>query len=383
MTNQEKRRRTADEEGAQIAQIFIMDDNDDSSWTSSSASTSSSSSSSSLSSDGINSCDVAAADGVGEKMTPVALQPELVPDDIICSICMTIPLDPVIITQCEHVFCQGCIAQALDRASQCPIDRTSCRLDNDVRPLEGLGRRIWNNTQVRCGNHQHGCLWVGSISDWECHMVTCKHAVHVDSSTMKEMERIKKQLHKLRVKNEELRDINEEQEDDIAELQCAIFEKDDLLTKRLQKCNKLQKENVRLKRRSDSVESENARLAKEKMCLQQSNAKMKLELQNKPSPPLMFDEEYNYRREDAVKLSQLISAHLTEKPDGIDRNRIFNCVRSCYIDLKSNYSDNPKHYRSHMKMLIATCEASAWFSKRQRDNFSRWYREQFTCDQQE
>ena len=56
---------------------------------------------------------------------PVALYQDHVPDDLICSICMTLTAEPLL-TPCDHIFCRTCIHQALGNQSICPIDRRPC-----------------------------------------------------------------------------------------------------------------------------------------------------------------------------------------------------------------------------------------------------------------
>ena len=104
---------------------------------------------------------------------------------------------------------------------------------------------------------------------------------------------------------------------------------------------------------------------------------LKQSLRNRPDLPKIFHGHYDFRREDVVKLSQLISRHLEDKPDDIDSNKIFNCVRSCFTDLEKAYGGNPKHYYMDMRMLLATCLASTWFSGNQRRHIEKWNNDHF------
>ena len=91
---------------------------------------------------------------------------EKVPEDMICSICFSLPIDPVL-TPCHHMFCEGCIHEALDGTQQCPLDRNPCG-QHELNSLEGFARRIWSNIQVKCGNRD-GCAWTGPIGDYATH----------------------------------------------------------------------------------------------------------------------------------------------------------------------------------------------------------------------
>ena len=46
------------------------------------------------------------------------------------------------------------------------------------------------------------------------------------------------------------------------------------------------------------------------------------------------------------------------------------------LDLKNDYKDND--YYTDMRMLLATCLASTWFSDNQYNNILEWNRKHFT-----
>ena len=98
----------------------------------------------------------------------------------------------------------------------------------------------------------------------------------------------------------------------------------------------------------------------------------------RPNLPRIFHGSYHFRREHVVELSQLISRYLLEKPSNINGNRIFNCVRTCYTALDRDYCDNSETYYEDMRMLLATCLASTWFSDNQYNNILEWNRKHFT-----
>merc|ERR1712224_1132193 len=94
--------------------------------------------------------------------------------------------------------------------------------------------------------------------------------------------------------------------------------------------------------------------------------------------PILFTGNYNhFRRENVVQLSQLVSRYLENKPNQIDSNRLYNCIRNCYMDLVRDFNDNPVHYRVDMRMLLSTCYATqGWFSEKQITNIFEWMQEQ-------
>jgi hypothetical protein len=92
--------------------------------------------------------------------------------------------------------------------------------------------------------------------------------------------------------------------------------------------------------------------------------------------PSLTSSILNFKRGDVVQLSKLISRYLTDKPNHIDSNRIYQCISECYKDVTQNYNDNPAYYSIDMHMLLTTCIASTWFTPRQIDNIQSWVREQ-------
>ena len=237
---------------------------------------------------------------------------ESIPSDLICSICMSIPLKPVT-TPCHHLFCKNCIRQALSVKRECPVDRCAVKSNQLKDLVEGtLPWRLWANTRVKCANHDSGCLWTGGIVDFRSHAESCtkkkRNGVN-DRSTSEELRQYK-QL------NITLQDKVRQLEEEIEALKMQLEENQD----------------------GADVESLG-----------------------------LFDEYYEYSRDDIVKLSQLISLRLENKPDYIDRNKIFNCLHERFKDWQRGYDDNPEYYENDMKMLIATCYASNWFSNKQHE----------------
>ena len=89
-------------------------------------------------------------------------------NDLICSICMTLTAE-LLLTPCDHMFCRTCIHQALGNQSICPIDRRPCTYGQLWR-MDGLSLRIWSGIKVKCGCHDIGCAWRGSIADYSAHL---------------------------------------------------------------------------------------------------------------------------------------------------------------------------------------------------------------------
>jgi len=277
---------------------------------------------------------------------PATLNQDNIPDDLICSICMTIPVDPVI-TPCNHVFCKPCISQALTQNSLCPIDRRPCTC-RQLKRLDGLSLRIWSGIQVKCGNHESGCAWKGSIADYSAHVENhCSVGRNTtghnnNSALVEELETLRQDNLDLKKGVKEFAELVIGQNAKIADLQGVILQ-----------------------------------LEQERDSLQQSRDSLRANIRNNSNLPVLFHGHYNFKRENVVQLSQLISRHLENKPSSIDQNKIFNCVRTCFTDLERDYSDNPAHYYLDVRMLLVTCLASTWFTPNQRNNIDNWYRNHF------
>lgn len=283
---------------------------------------------------------------------PVALNQENVPEDLICSICMTVPADPLI-TPCDHIFCRTCIYQALSDRRLCPIDRRPCALDQ-LQRLDGLSSRIWSGIQVKCGGHDSGCAWRGSITDYSAHVQNNCSVLRGPPSAGNT------NVASIAMWEEELESLREEN----TSLQMRL---DEALRHNSNQMRLLSDANQQIESLTSLANT-----------LQQS-----IDSRGQNDVPTLFHGTYNFRRENVVELSQLISRYLENKPGNIDENKIYNCVRSCYQDLERGYSDNPKHYYIDMRMLLAICLASTWFTKNQRTSLQSWYDAQFSngrCD---
>lgn len=158
---------------------------------------------------------------------------------------------------------------------------------------------------MKCGYHDGGCAWRGSLGDYAAHSISCSVGGNAGNGSPS---------------REEL----------------------------------------------DSLRQEVARLKSQNQILER-----------RPNLPTLFNGTYNFGRENVVQLSQLISRYLENKPEEIDKNRIYNCVRACYTDFNRGFGDNPEHYDIDMRMLLATCLASTWFSPNQYSSMLKWYNEHF------
>ena len=289
------------------------------------------------------------------------LRREEVPNDFVCSICFGIPLKPTLLP-CEHIFCEQCAKKALYFSESCPNCRHGCMEDEPKRLKPGTCLyRIWSSIVVKCPKHNQGCSWTGQVKNVESHLTQCQNNFdNVNESYVNEVERLKR-------KNEELQAESNNLLAKVEDLESKNVLLDIHIVSQRQKIKELESKaqeatNQVTKKLKKEIQNEITSLVEKKY---KSDCRLKL--------PILFQGEYRYRRENVVQLSQLISRYLENKPKEIDGNKIYNCVRQCYLDLERDDSDNPLHYNDDMRMLLSTCYATAgWFSDKQRNNIDEW-----------
>jgi hypothetical protein len=70
--------------------------------------------------------------------------------------------------------------------------------------------RIWGGIQVKCGYHESGCIWTGSIADYSAHLESCSVYSNSNSALRRENASLKEQL--------------EEKDEEITSLQTRLNE---------------------------------------------------------------------------------------------------------------------------------------------------------------
>ena len=279
--------------------------------------------------------------------------------DLICSICICLPSDVPVITPCQHIFCGDCLREALSLQQICPVDRCPVTPDQLTSLQEGsLTRRIWSNIRVKCGKLTDGCAWVGAIADYRNHLLSCEYNAQ-NSSSNHELREAKRYI-------EELLERNSRLNDKIDALDRAVQQKDDQLDQAVRESHRLKQNFSRLKEQVATLRN----------TIQQKDNRINEVVTDAtnfdPRTTGIFIEDYSYGRFDVVKLSQLISSRLENKPYYIDSNKIFNCVQACFRDWNAGYTDNPKCYFLDMRMLLAICLASNWFTGNQSNKMIEW-----------
>jgi hypothetical protein len=266
----------------------------------------------------------------------IPLRPEEVPKDLICAICLSVPLSPCTLEDCSHLFCNECIRESLSHQLSCPVCRDNAE-EYDITDLqEGtLGYRIWCSIIVKCDNHESGCSWTGSISDYNKHKRnSCRRQQNADAQ-----------------RNQEIIDTLEQENDS---LQDKLYSTEIILNGIIMKYEVLKQQ------------------------LQQTKEEKNLAIQNcvREKPASNGKGGYAYDRHCVVKLTKLICQNLENKPIDINANKIFERVRHIYVDLTKGHADNPEHLYIDVRMLFGVCLASNWFTDKQRQNLNNLAMEQ-------
>lgn len=257
---------------------------------------------------------------------------------MICTLCYELPLDPVV-TPCNHMFCRVCIGEALQHRSECPNDRTRLT-GSSLRPIDGFIRRVWEQIGVKCPT----CDWTGTVGNYKNHISRCVQ--QIEAATVAD--------HQQQIKN--LKSVHQRK---IKEMESSCKQQMGALARRHE--------------RAIEEAREEARAEQLRKCEQILTTKWPL---LEKAAREKHDPNY-YCSHQIVELTQLICRNLESAPAGINRNRIFSCVKTCTDDLRAGYSDNPDYLPQDVRMLLSVCNAagSRWFTARQRHNISEWGKE--------
>ncbi|GKY92168.1 hypothetical protein MPSEU_000188100 [Mayamaea pseudoterrestris] len=297
---------------------------------------------------------------------PVPLKPDEVSAHLTCAICLEVPMSPVAAATCEHMFCQACIS-ALKQSSDCP----TCRVPyTEMVPLKAgsLSYRLWTEITMKCGNHEHGCNWTGSIVDAEAHYKSCQ-AFGRTKELEQKIELFKKEC-------ETLKADMKRRDAELGRLTTQLRTANDQSAASSKQRQELQSNVRTLKLQVTSLQATMQSRQDELECLHKQIVKWKSHLIGKLLVPEVSLSTYNYGRDSVVALSQIISRFIDNKPDTIDRNKIYGCVRALNDALEKNRGDNPVGFETNMRMLLVTCLASNWFTNNQCYRFEQWMTKQ-------
>lgn len=97
------------------------------------------------------------------------------PDDLICSICLSVHRKPVLTSCCGNHFCFSCVEQVRSDQRPCPL----CGAEHFTTMLDKYFVRKVNELEVACKHKERGCPWQGCVAALERHLDThngdCKY----------------------------------------------------------------------------------------------------------------------------------------------------------------------------------------------------------------
>jgi len=102
------------------------------------------------------------------------VDPDGIPDDLICSICTDLLADPVT-CPCGHCFCDICIQQWLDEGSCCPLCRANVTIE-DLRESDTV-RAQCDAITVMC---PWRCHWQGRRDEQGLHVASCSLGQYIN-----------------------------------------------------------------------------------------------------------------------------------------------------------------------------------------------------------
>lgn len=70
-------------------------------------------------------------------------------ENFICTVCLDVAFDPIMINDCEHIFCRTCVNGG--QLSRCPTCVSPFK-DPKWKELEGLSKRVYFALKVKCLN---------------------------------------------------------------------------------------------------------------------------------------------------------------------------------------------------------------------------------------
>ena len=239
-------------------------------------------------------------------MMVVPVRPEEVPQDLICSICMSLPLVPAQTAHCEHVFCKECLHRSVSMQPICHIDRNEC-WPSQIRLVRdgSFAYRVWSSVTVKCEKNASGCSWTGSIADLTRHIENCQRGQQVQALKGE----LEVTIRDLEGENFGLKQNNRE----------LISEQDRLRSALADLARENASEQDRLR---SGLRSALAELARE-------NALLQRKVETMDYPLIAANGGYAYNRTSVVRLTQFVCRNLEDKTVHIDSNRIYNCLKSC------------------------------------------------------
>ena len=243
------------------------------------------------------------------------VKPESVPSQLRCAICHLVAEEPRV-SPSGKMFCLACIDAALELRPVCPVTGDSLATADlvNVKADRPLLWSIFEQVEVRCPFHVHGCSWSGAHANSLEHKKSCTFQSWVSKCTW---------CGQAVAANMMRRHLREE---------CQQY-----------RCPRCAVEHSRSEEQSSMhLESTVVRL--------------------------VLSSDYRYCSSTPLDITKMLTFHgKKKKPANVNRDRLFNLLRSCYLAWKKEESSE-----WDVRMVINAAMASKWFHDRQRQTMCTW-----------
>ena len=242
------------------------------------------------------------------------LQPDLLPPQLRCPICRGLSRKP---TQSPtgHLFCASCISDALERAPLCPVTGEPLKTEElqDVETNNKIVWKMWGSVRVRCRFHVHGCSWTGEQSLVGNHEIKCTFKSWLSRCTY---------------------------------------------------CNKVVPYTDMDKHLQTECEHYSCPKCVQREEMDRASAPSKLK---NHSALVVLSKDYRYSINSPLEITQMLVFSYGKKPENVNRERLWNLLRSCYAAWKRHDQDV-----NAVRMVLSTALSSNWFSMKQSEDLSAW-----------
>lgn len=81
-------------------------------------------------------------------------------ESLFCGICLDVLQDPVMIKECEHIYCRECITTSLNNRQGCPQDRMAFAQESLIKPHRFFFN-IYDSLKIKCdANKVKTCIFM-------------------------------------------------------------------------------------------------------------------------------------------------------------------------------------------------------------------------------
>ncbi|XP_074654204.1 E3 ubiquitin-protein ligase PDZRN3-like [Tubulanus polymorphus] len=291
-----------------------------------------------------------------------------VDQNLICPICSA-ALEEAVLTPCGHSFCLLCLETWLTRSDNgvesggtCPECRAFIR-SSESKPVIAI-RNLINGMNIICENQEHGCSLVVKLDRLTTHLETCGYTPVKCNGCGVKVLRFELAGHQIGCSALQDTVTDDHSKNRFGIGCCSSFDHAELTCR----VASLELQMKRLKKDLELAESKNQHLERELKNTKDELQDKRNQLFEQQFSDFDPDYQYGFQPNSIKKLSVFIAKFLERRPSYVDRTRIFHAVKRCY----ENYNRGNDQHENDVNMLIATSNASNWFTENQKMHFQHW-----------